>query len=57
MTRRGSFTNLLHRAARASATTRTASKGPGALVLRQARRQIYRVEGKATRRFLRGFGL
>jgi hypothetical protein len=57
MARRGSFTDLLYRAARASATARAASKGPGALARRQVRRRIYRDEGKATRRFLRGFGL
>lgn len=55
--RRGSFTNLLYRLARASATGRAASTGPEALAKREIRRRVYRAEGKATRRFFRGFGL
>ena len=57
MARRGSFTNLLYALARVSATGRAARKGPEALAKRDIRRRVYRAEGKATRRFFRGFGL
>lgn len=57
MARRSSLTNTLYRLARASATGRAARKGPGALAKREARKAVYRAEGRSTRRFLRMFGL
>jgi len=57
MARRSSLTNMLYKLARASATGRAASKGPEALAKRQIRRKVYRAEGKATRKFFKGFGL
>ncbi len=57
MARRGSLTNLLYKAARASATGRAARKGPESLAKREARRKLYKAEGKATRSILRRFGL
>ena len=51
------MTDLLYRAARASATARAASKGPEALAKREVRRKVYRSEGKTTRKLLRIFGL
>lgn len=57
MARRGSFTDLLYRMARASATGRAASRGPAALAKRQARRVVYRAEGKETRRLFKSLGL
>ena len=57
MARRSSLTNTLYRMARASATGRAARKGPGALAKREARKAVYRAEGRTTRRFLRMFGL
>lgn len=57
MARRGGLTNTLYRLARASATGRAASRGPEALAKREVRRKVYRAEGKATRRFFKGFGL
>ena len=57
MARRGSLTDLLYKLARASATGRAASKGPGALAKRQVRRAVYREEGKETRRLFKMFGL
>ena len=57
MARKSSLTNLLYRAARASATGRAASKGPAALAKRQVRRAVYRSEGKETRRLFKMFGL
>jgi hypothetical protein len=57
MARRTSLTDILYRLARASATGRAARKGPGSLAKREVRRQVYREEGKVTRRFFKGFGL
>ena len=57
MARRGSFTDLLYRMARASATGRAASRGPGALAKRQVRRVVYRSEGRETRRLFKALGL
>jgi hypothetical protein len=57
MARRSSLTNTLYRMARASATARAASRGPGALARRTVRRRVYRAEGKATRRFFKGLRL
>lgn len=57
MARRSSLTNTLYRLARASATGRAASKGPESLAKREVRKSVYRAEGKATRRWLRIFGL
>jgi hypothetical protein len=57
MAKRGSFTNFLYAFAWASATGRAASKGPAALAKREIRKKVYKAEGKATRRFFRGFGL
>ena len=54
---RSNLTDLLYKLARASATGRAARKGPGALAKREVRRQVYREEGKVTRRLLKGFGL
>jgi hypothetical protein len=53
MARRGGLTDMLYRMARASATGRAASKGPGALAKRQVRRVVYKAEGKETRRLFR----
>lgn len=57
MARRGSLTNTLFKLARASATGRAASKGPEALAEREVRREVYKAEGRSTRRILRRFGL
>ena len=57
MARRGSLTDLLYKLARASATGRAASKGPESLAKREVRREVYKAEGRSTRRFLRMFGL
>lgn len=57
MARRSSLTNILYKAARASATGRAARKGPGSLAKRQVRRAVYRAEGKETRRLFKMFGL
>jgi hypothetical protein len=57
MARRSSFTDLLYRAARASATGRAASKGPAALGKRYVRKAVYRKEGTETRRIFKSFGL
>ena len=57
MARRTSFTDILYRMARTSATGRAASKGPAALAKRQVRRVVYREEGKETRRIFKSFGL
>lgn len=57
MAKKASLTDMLYRAARASATGRAASKGPEALAKREVRRKVYRSEGSATRRFLKMFGL
>ena len=57
MARKTSLTDLLYRMARASATGRAARKGPESLAKREARREVYKAEGKSTRRFLRIFGL
>ena len=57
MARKSSLTNILYRLARASATGRAASKGPEALAKREIRREVYKAEGKSTRRFFRGLGL
>lgn len=57
MARRRSFTDLMYRAARASATARAASRGPAALAKRQVRRAVYRDEGRTTRRIFKSFGL
>lgn len=57
MTRRSSLTSQLYRLARASNTASAASRGAAALGKRLARKRVYRVEGRATRRFLRGLGL
>ena len=57
MARKSSLTNVLYRMARASATARAASKGPEALAKREVRKEVYKAEGKSTRRFLRMFGL
>ncbi len=57
MARRSSLTNILFKAARASATARAARKGPVSFAKREARKAVYREEGKLTRRFFRGFGL
>lgn len=57
MARRGSFTDILYRMARASATGRAASRGPSSLAKRVVRRRVYRAEGKATRKIFKSFGL
>lgn len=57
MARKSSLTNVLYRAARASATGRAARKGPEALAKREVRRKVYRSEGTATRKLLKIFGL
>ena len=57
MARRSSLTDLVYRLARASATGRAASRGPGALAKREVRRKVYKAEGRSTRRILRKFGL
>ena len=57
MARKNSLTNILYRMARASATGRAAKKGPAALANREIRREVYKAEGKSTRRFLKTFGL
>jgi hypothetical protein len=57
MARRGSITDLLYRLARASATGRAARKGPEALAKREARKAVYREEGRLTRKIFKGFGL
>ncbi len=57
MANRSGLTDLLYKLARASATGRAARKGPGALAKREVRRQVYKEEGKATRRLFKGFGL
>lgn len=57
MARRSNLTSILYSLARASATGRAARRGPGAVAKRAVRRRVYRAEGKATRRFFRGFGL
>ncbi len=49
-----SLTNMLYKLARASATGRAARKGPTALGKRYVRKAVYRTEGKATRRAMRG---
>ena len=54
---RSSLTNTLYKLARASATGRAARRGPAGLARREVRREVYKAEGKATRRFFRGFGL
>lgn len=51
------ITDTLYKLARASNTARAASKGPAALAKRQARRKVYRAEGKATRKLFKGLGL
>lgn len=51
------LTDSLYRAARVSATMRAARRGPTALAKREVRRQVYRAEGRTTRRLLRLFGL
>jgi hypothetical protein len=55
MARRGGLTNLLYTLARAPATGRAVRRGPQASANRQVRRQVYRAEGRATRRFFKGF--
>lgn len=57
MARRSSLTNILYKVARVSATGRAARKGPESLANREVRREVYKAEGKATRRFFRSFGL
>ncbi len=57
MARKSSLTNMLYKAARASATARAASKGPAALAKRQVRRAVYKSEGRETRRLFKKFGL
>ncbi len=57
MARRSSLTIMLFKAARASATGRAARRGPASLAKREARKAVYREEGKLTRRFFRGLGL
>lgn len=57
MARKGSLTDMLYKLARASNTARAARKGPGSLAKREIRRQVYRAEGKATRKFFKGLGL
>lgn len=51
------LTDTLYKLARASATGRAVRRGPDATAKRMARRQVYRVTNKATRRALRRFGL
>ena len=48
-----SFTNMLFRMARASATGRAVRKGPGALGKREVRKAVYRKTGGQTARVLR----
>ena len=57
MARKNSLTNILYRMARASATGRAASKGSESLAKREVRREVYKAEGKSTRRLLKMFGL
>lgn len=57
MPRRSSLTNTLYKLARASASGRAARKGPSSLAKREVRREVYRAEGRTTRRILRKFGL
>jgi hypothetical protein len=57
MARRSSLTNLLYRLSRASATGRAARKSPESLAKREIRREVYKSEGQATRKFFRGFKL
>ena len=52
-----SITSALYKAARLSADGRAVSKGPKGVAKRASRREVYKNEGKATRRFLRNFGL
>lgn len=49
--------DLLYRLARAGATVRAASRGPAALGRLLMRRQVYRAQGRATRKAMRGLGL
>lgn len=51
------LTDMLYRAARASADVRAAEKGPRAVGKRVVRKTVYREEGRVTRRLFRGLGL
>lgn len=57
MTRSRSLTSSLYRLARASATARAVTRGPGAVGKRMVRRRVYGKEFGLTRRIFKGFGL
>lgn len=49
--------DFLYRLARTANTVRAASRGPAALGRLLVRRQVYRAEGRATRKTMRRMGL
>lgn len=57
MARRRSLRSQLYRAARDLGNVEAASKGPGALAKRQARRTVYRRTNSSVAGLLRAFGL